>query len=120
MMNTSGSTLGARIRERRLALDYTLEGLSDELTRLGCDVSHQTVSKWERDQARPRPDKLETIAEVLKVPLDDLRVLYHGSDREPSEPLPLGQALRQAAPGLSEDTYEVMERIARSDPKHTA
>ena len=60
-------TLGDRIRAARLAQRMSLDHLARAL-----GVSKPSAWAWERDRARPKNDKLETMAAILKVAIDDL------------------------------------------------
>ncbi|MDQ4077260.1 MAG: helix-turn-helix domain-containing protein, partial [Chloroflexota bacterium] len=59
------SSFGRWLKQRRLLLDLTQEGLAE---RVGCSV--ETVSKIERDARRPSRQMAERLAEVLEVPPD--------------------------------------------------
>jgi transcriptional regulator with XRE-family HTH domain len=60
-------SLGDRIRRARLAQRMSLDSLARAL-----GVSKPSAWAWERDRARPKNEKLEAMAAILKVPIDDL------------------------------------------------
>lgn len=100
---TLGETIAALRRERGLS--------QDELAR-SVGVTRSIVSAWERDQRRPRRDKLTVLGDVIGLP-DDAASRQGNGDRGDRGPvLPAGTTvntlLRQAADGLiahlSEDT----------------
>ena len=60
-------TLGRRIQEARKAAGLSQESLGE---RLG--VSRQAVSRWERDETMPDPDKIVVLADLFGVTTDYL------------------------------------------------
>lgn len=60
-------TLGARLQELRLRHGMSQDALADKL-----GVSHQAVSKWERDEATPDLDKIIKLSELYGISLDAL------------------------------------------------
>jgi transcriptional regulator with XRE-family HTH domain len=99
---TLGETIAALRRQRGLS--------QDELAR-SVGVTRSIVSAWERDQRRPRRDKLAVLGDVIGLP-HEATALQGNGDRDRGPVLPAGTTistlLRQAADGLiahlSEDT----------------
>ena len=60
-------TLGEKITQLRLSKNISQEELADNL-----DVSRQSVSKWEMDQATPQIDKVLRLCEIFGVTTDQL------------------------------------------------
>ena len=60
-------TLGEKITQLRLSLNISQEELADEL-----NISRQSVSKWEMDQALPQIDKVLRICEIFGISSDQL------------------------------------------------
>jgi transcriptional regulator with XRE-family HTH domain len=60
-------TFGGRVRRLRLARGISQIGMARLL-----GVSKPAVWKWERDQVRPRPDTLASLADALKVTPSEL------------------------------------------------
>ena len=59
--------LGEKISKLRLSQNISQEELADQL-----EVSRQSVSKWEMDQALPQIDKVLKICEIFSVSADEL------------------------------------------------
>jgi transcriptional regulator with XRE-family HTH domain len=59
--------LAQRIFEYRKQLNLSQEALSEKL-----NISRQSVSKWESDQATPDLEKLILLSQIFGVTLDDL------------------------------------------------
>ena len=59
--------LGNRIYENRKRLNLSQEEFAEML-----DVTPQTVSKWENDKAAPQIEKLEAIAGIFGITIDEL------------------------------------------------
>ena len=59
--------MGNRIRELRLSLGMTQEELASI-----CNVSRQSISKWEADTALPETEKLLILGETFRVSMDVL------------------------------------------------
>lgn len=59
--------LSEKIYEQRKRLNLSQEALSDKL-----EVSRQSVSKWESEQATPELDKLIQMAQLFGISLDEL------------------------------------------------
>ena len=60
-------TIGDKILNLRTAHGISQEQLAEKM-----DVSRQTVSKWEMDQALPQIDKVILLSEIFKVSTDEL------------------------------------------------
>jgi len=60
-------TIGEKIAQLRLAADISQEQLAERI-----DVSRQSVSKWEMDQALPQIDKVLQICELFDISADEL------------------------------------------------
>lgn len=60
-------TLGQRIQFHRTRLEFSQEGLGDQL-----GVSRQAVSKWEADGAVPDTDKLIALSKLFGITLNEL------------------------------------------------
>ena len=60
-------TLGKKIYTLRSAAQISQEALAERL-----DVSRQSVSKWEIDQAVPQIDKVLLLSELFSVSCDSL------------------------------------------------
>lgn len=60
-------TIGEKITHLRNSIGMSQETLADKL-----DVSRQSVSKWELDQALPQVDKILQICDLFHVTCDDL------------------------------------------------
>lgn len=73
------------------------EGLSQDALAELLDVSRQSVSKWERDEAMPEAEKLVRISDCFAVTIDSLL----RPDREPEAPAPPGRRT-QPLPELEE------------------
>lgn len=59
-------TFGTFIRERASALGLTTQrDLQRILARNGCEVSDVSISKWYRDEARPRHWRLRVLCDAL-------------------------------------------------------
>lgn len=63
-------SLGRRIRERRQELHLTVRGFAAQI-----GVQPPFVTDIEADRRRPSPEVLEKIANVLRLPQDELRAL---------------------------------------------
>ena len=59
--------LGEALREWRKKAGLTQAQLGHKL-----DVGQSQIGKWERNENQPRPETLEKIAEILKVPISRL------------------------------------------------
>ena len=62
-------TLGKKIYTLRSAAQISQEALAERL-----DVSRQSVSKWEIDQAVPQIDKVLLLSELFSVSCDSLLI----------------------------------------------
>ena len=60
-------TIGEKITQLRLSANISQEELADEL-----NISRQSVSKWEMDQAMPQIDKVLRICEIFGISTDEL------------------------------------------------
>ena len=60
-------TFGERLQEVRKACGLSQEQLAEK-----CNVTRQSVSKWELGQGYPETEKLLSLCRILKVSLDDL------------------------------------------------
>lgn len=60
-------TLGEKITKLRISYNISQEELADQL-----DISRQSVSKWEMDQALPQIDKALKICEIFGISADEL------------------------------------------------
>ena len=60
-------TIGEKIAGLRLSQDLSQEQLAEKL-----DVSRQSVSKWEMDQALPQIDKVLQLCELFNISTDEL------------------------------------------------
>ncbi|MEL6876615.1 MAG: helix-turn-helix domain-containing protein, partial [Pseudomonadota bacterium] len=67
MMPMTSETLGLKLSRLRKERSLTLAQVAEHL-----GVSKPTVWAWEKGKARPLPDRLDAIAEVLGVSADDL------------------------------------------------
>lgn len=66
-------TLGDVIRNRRLALGWTQEELAGQISDLGDEIRQSDISRLERNETSlPRRARLQSIAEVLDLPLGEL------------------------------------------------
>jgi transcriptional regulator with XRE-family HTH domain len=61
-------SLGKQIARLRREQDWTQEELAKKL-----EVHVVDISRWERDKNRPQPRHLEKLAQVLEVPLEELK-----------------------------------------------
>ncbi|RPI26294.1 MAG: XRE family transcriptional regulator, partial [Actinobacteria bacterium] len=79
---TTTSTLGALIRESRLAKGMSMGQLASAVGRTAA-----SVRRWERDEVVPGADVVERLAAVLELDLDDLAALVgpQGDDEESAE-----------------------------------
>ena len=66
-------TTGERIKNLRKSAGFSQEELASRL-----NVSRQTISKWESDQAIPESDNIVAICRLFKIPADTL--FYSRSD----------------------------------------
>ena len=69
LMISDGCELGRRLNRARREAGLTLD---DVAARLG--VSKPTVWAWEKGKAKPRPERMNAIADVLRMPLAELSV----------------------------------------------
>jgi len=76
-------TLGERIRQYRSEKGMSQGDLADAL-----EVSRQSVSKWENDQAVPELDKLMKTAEIFSLTLDEL---VRGKEPERTGEIPVSE-----------------------------
>jgi len=60
-------TIGEKITKLRVAAELSQEQLAEKI-----DVSRQSVSKWEMDQALPQIDKVLQLCELFDISTDDL------------------------------------------------
>ena len=60
-------TIGEKISKLRVAADLSQEQLAEKI-----DVSRQSVSKWEMDQALPQIDKVLQLCELFDISTDEL------------------------------------------------
>ncbi len=60
-------TIGEKIAKLRVAAELSQEQLAEKI-----DVSRQSVSKWEMDQAQPQIDKVLQLCELFDVSTDEL------------------------------------------------
>lgn len=67
MAKVKGSTIGERLRSRRMALNWSRANLA---RRAG--VSEGLIVKWERTDTMPRSDLLAKVCEALGVTLDEI------------------------------------------------
>ncbi len=67
--NDLGQTIARRLRDLYLS--------QADLARL-VGVSQQTVSKWVKGEARPRPERLADLADAVDVPARELALLATG------------------------------------------
>lgn len=64
----AGTPLGNLLREARTARDLLAKSVAGDL-----GVSAATYSQWERGQRVPRPEQLEKVASIFKIPREELR-----------------------------------------------
>jgi Zn-dependent peptidase ImmA (M78 family)/transcriptional regulator with XRE-family HTH domain len=62
--------IGERIRQRRLSLGLSLQGLADKLLSLGRSLSRAALSKYELNQSTPNALVIKDLAKVLEVRTD--------------------------------------------------
>lgn len=88
-------TTGTRIRNRRKELDYTQRSLAQAL-----QISHVSVSQWERDDSEPTGKNLFKLSRILKC--SPTWILFGEDDQQPTSvaDLPLE---------LSEQQLEMLE-----------
>lgn len=60
-------TTGQRIKDMRKRAGMTQAELAEKL-----GVPYQSVSQWERDTRKPKPDTLQRIAEALRMPVEQI------------------------------------------------
>ena len=60
-------TIGEKITHLRTAAGLSQESLAEKL-----EVSRQSISKWEMDQALPQIDKVLQLCKLFKVSADEL------------------------------------------------
>ena len=73
--------LGSRMRQFRLARGWTLEELSEQMNGV---VTKQALSKWEADNAFPRPAALIALAGAFEVKVAELMAEPEYADRRRS------------------------------------
>jgi transcriptional regulator with XRE-family HTH domain len=109
-------SLGQLIRERRMDLGLTQEGLAE---RIGTTVRHSYVSRLERNQiGLPHRDRLEQIAAALELSLGELLVASGwagatGVNRDASLPLSVTSIDDDpvlAVPAVPSNLGDAMER----------
>jgi len=59
--------LPEKLKQLREKKDISLDKLMVGLSRVGLDISSETLSNWERGEAAPRADQLVKIAEFFDV-----------------------------------------------------
>jgi transcriptional regulator with XRE-family HTH domain len=72
-VRSAKKTLGARVRELRIARGLSQEALGDR-----CGLSLNFVGRLERGEAFASPETLGTLTQVFKVPLSELFVEHDG------------------------------------------
>jgi len=79
-------TFGQKLRKLREDNGLTQPGLRNKLDKWGYVIrSNGTISKWENDVNKPSEEIIETLADILGVPQDNL-LREAGYLRDPSEP----------------------------------
>lgn len=71
-----GEAFGIALGRLRRAKGLTLADVADALK-----VSKPTVWAWEKGKARPLPERLDALAEVLGAPREELATIAHGPSR---------------------------------------
>ena len=59
--------VGRNIHYLREKLDYTVEGMSEE-----CDVSLNSVYKWQRGETLPTVEKLYQLSKMFSISVDNI------------------------------------------------
>ena len=55
-------SIGRKIREKRRELGFSQESLAQKL-----NVTQRTIVRWEQDEALPRPDSLNKLADIFGI-----------------------------------------------------
>lgn len=66
--------IGKNLRTLREERSLTQEELAARLQTLGCDVTRSAIAKIEVGQRHLYPDEIKLMAEVLRVPCDDILI----------------------------------------------
>lgn len=99
-----GLTLGANISERRKKLGWTQAELAE---RIGVDT--ETVSRFERGSNLPSLQRLEKIAEILKLPL--YRLVAASSPRVDDQTFILNEWISELAPKDREFALNTLKQL---------
>jgi len=98
---TTTSTLGALIRESRLAKGMSMGQLASAVGRTAA-----SVRRWERDEVVPGADVVERLAAVLELDLDDLAALVG-----PQGSFTISSDAEPAAVVLDPNTWALLEAV---------
>ena len=71
-------TFGETLATCRKARGLSQVELAERLTALGCEVSNQAVSKWEKELTQPNARQVLTLCDVLEV--EDIRGEFSGGE----------------------------------------
>lgn len=98
-------SFGERIKQRREELSLTQEEVS---AFINADLSRQSVSKWERDEAYPEVEKLLYLSVKLDMSLDDMFMdeLSYLKKNQPEEPSDWDRY-----PGLLAGAKKILEKL---------
>lgn len=88
-------TPGLRIRNRRKELNFTQRTLAQAL-----QISHVSVSQWERDDSEPTGKNLFRLSKILRC--SPTWILFGDEDQQPT-------SADELAPELSEQQKELLE-----------
>lgn len=99
-----GITLGANISERRKKLGWTQAELAE---RIGVDT--ETVSRFERGSNLPSLQRLEKIADTLKLPL--YRLVAASSPRADDQAFILDEWISELAPKDREFALSTLKQL---------
>lgn len=102
--NKLGIMLGANIAERRKKLGWTQAELAE---RIGVDT--ETVSRFERGSNLPSLQRLEKLADVLKLPL--YRLVAASSPRADDQSLILNEWISELTPKDREFALHTLKQL---------
>lgn len=107
-MKATKELLGERIRELRKSRGFTQEQLAELV-----EVEQKHVSRLELGKSYPTIERLEKIADALKVPLRDFFDYIHLADGE-TQANSIDEMLKELDESTQKTAYKVIRGVIRS------